>query len=86
MGGVKRASTLEKAFLPFHKSDRPLCAAMEPSLHICACVLGFTHAEQQFVGLPFALGLRPSHILHPTHVLAECSMPHSCALHSGRFR
>lgn len=23
--GLKRACTLEQAFLPFHKSDRPLC-------------------------------------------------------------
>lgn len=61
--------------------QRGVCAAMEPSFHMCACVLGLIHAEHQCVGLPSTLGLGLSHIFHPPHGLAGCSTPHSCTLH-----
>lgn len=63
--------------------QRAVCAAVEPSLHTCARVLGLTHAEHQCVGLPSALGLGPSRVLHSPHRLAGCSMPHSCTGTSG---
>lgn len=61
--------------------QRGVSAAVKPSLHTLASVQRLTHAEQQCVGLPSALGLGLSHVLHPPHGLAGCSMLHSCTLH-----
>ena len=63
--------------------ERRVCAATEPPVCACAHMVGPTHAEHWYVGLPpcSGLGVQPCPA-SPSRAVG-CSAPHSCTWHLG---